>query len=247
MAMAQTCCARACAHAAAGISSKVARIARSGTCGLATTGSPVRFSAFRIVRGSSARKWQACCKRRRIALRRAVPALLKHRASLKHVSARHAHLCSSVLTHRAWHVSRCQCHSSSAHVSAGADTRRRLANRLPKNRELCTKARLAYHLQRHMAELGEQLPAIPQTFTVTAKLQIGNEQQRLQEAAAVAAAAGKGDVWIVKPTSLNRGMGIAVVRGIGACDQACVCLLRSVTCASLVHNTAYTMSRGQKS
>lgn len=75
-----------------------------------------------------------------------------------------------------------------------------------------------------MAALGASLPAIPQTFTVTAKLQIGNELERLRGAAADAAAAGRGDVWIVKPTSLNRGAGISVVRGIGAylkCTALC--------------------------
>jgi hypothetical protein len=71
-----------------------------------------------------------------------------------------------------------------------------------------------------MSELGQELAAVPKTFTVTAKLQIGRERERLLEAAAAAEAAGQGSVWIVKPNGLNRGMGISVVRGIGVCHPA---------------------------
>jgi hypothetical protein len=66
-----------------------------------------------------------------------------------------------------------------------------------------------------MTDLGQQLPAVPKTFTVTAKLQIGKEKERLLEAAAAAEAAGQGTIWIVKPNGLNRGTGISVVPGIG--------------------------------
>ena len=71
-------------------------------------------------------------------------------------------------------------------------------------------------MARHAANSGEAMAFIPETHVVSAKLQLGNERERLCAAAAAAQAAGKGDVWIVKPNGLNRGIGIAVLRGIGA-------------------------------
>lgn len=98
---------------------------------------------------------------------------------------------------------------------AGEDRRRRLICRLPRNRELCTKARLAYNMGKYMAQLGQHLPCIPETYVVSAKLQIGKDRERLRDAAAAAKDAGRGQVWIVKPDGRNRGMGISVVLGMG--------------------------------
>jgi hypothetical protein len=98
-------------------------------------------------------------------------------------------------------------------------------NRLPRNRELCTKARLAYNMGKYMAQLGQHLPCIPETYVVTAKLQIGKDRERLRDAAEAAKDAGRGQVWIVKPDGRNRGMGISVVLGMGVvlAHSSCAC------------------------
>ena len=71
--------------------------------------------------------------------------------------------------------------------------------------------------------LPEPLSCVPETHTVSAKLQLGNEREKLQAASERAQLDGRGSVWIVKPNGLNRGAGIAVVRGIGAPRHCLLC------------------------
>lgn len=54
------------------------------------------------------------------------------------------------------------------------------------------------------------LAFIPETHVVSAKLQLGKEAQRLHEAADRAHRSGRGTLWIAKPESRNRGIGITV-------------------------------------
>lgn len=86
---------------------------------------------------------------------------------------------------------------------------------MPQIREVATKARLSFHITRRQRILS--LPGcqfIPETHVVSAKLQLGKETQRLHEAAQRAISSGRGTVWIAKPESRNRGIGITVHRSM---------------------------------
>jgi hypothetical protein len=81
--------------------------------------------------------------------------------------------------------------------------------------EIASKARLAYHLGRYMTQTGLQQAFFPETHIVSAKLQLGNERERLHQAAERAKADGRGTIWIVKPHAANRGIGITVHDSMG--------------------------------
>lgn len=70
-------------------------------------------------------------------------------------------------------------------------------------------------MARYAAQSGQPLDYIPETYIVSAKLQFGNEKDRLFAAEAAAQDAGRGTVWIVKPNGQNRGIGIGVVNSMG--------------------------------
>eukprot|EP00892_Ulva_mutabilis_P007150 jgi/Ulvmu1/4807/UM020_0092.1 len=91
------------------------------------------------------------------------------------------------------------------------DNTKRIVNRVPKIREIATKARLAFHVSRHLRTLCiEECTFVPETHIVSSKLQLGKETKRLHQAAQNAIADGRGSVWIAKPESRNRGIGITV-------------------------------------
>lgn len=95
------------------------------------------------------------------------------------------------------------------------DGMRRMVSRIPQIREVATKARLSFHVARYQRMLC--LPGcalIPETHVVSSKLQLGNETQRLHDAAQNAITDGRGRLWIVKPESRNRGIGITVHRSM---------------------------------
>jgi Tubulin-tyrosine ligase family len=100
------------------------------------------------------------------------------------------------------------------------DKQRRIVCRLPQNREICTKARLARHMTRLQVKYGRNVPFVPETYTLSAKLHIGQEVARLKEAAARSAANGDGNVWIVKPESRNRG--IVLPNQLHGCAPQCI-------------------------
>lgn len=91
------------------------------------------------------------------------------------------------------------------------DGMRRMVNHVPQIREVATKARLSFHVSRHQRALGlTGCIFIPETHTVSSKLQLGKEKQRLHQAAQNAVTDGRGSLWIAKPESRNRGIGITV-------------------------------------
>ena len=93
---------------------------------------------------------------------------------------------------------------------------RRIASRIPNNKEVCTKAKLASRMAKYAGRLGQPCRFIPESHMVSAKLQITREREQLQRAADCAVTEGRGSVWIVKPDARNRWIGITVHSGIGA-------------------------------
>jgi Tubulin-tyrosine ligase family len=71
-------------------------------------------------------------------------------------------------------------------------------------------------MTRLQANYGRNVPFVPETYTLSAKLQIGKEVAQLREAARRSAVNGDGNVWIVKPESRNRGSGITLHASVGA-------------------------------
>lgn len=74
---------------------------------------------------------------------------------------------------------------------------------------------MAFHITKHMTRISKPLEFIPETHIVSAKLQLGNEKERLQQAASRNQQDGLGSVWIVKPENRNRGRDITVHESMG--------------------------------
>ena len=95
---------------------------------------------------------------------------------------------------------------------------------MPQIREVATKARLSFHMTRRQRILGLPVCAfIPETHVVSAKLQLGKETQRLHEAAQRSVSCGTGAIWIAKPESRNRGIGITVHKSMRTPFEALLC------------------------